>query len=302
MKPASHLKRAGRAALQWRLLVLWTGFLLVPTLFLAIPVWRVLGTALDHSVHATALARQFDALGAFDMIAAFGRDSGMIGTAGVLALLVTLALSPLLSGMAITAVCAATPLRFGPLMTGAFAQYGRMARMLVWSAVPLGIAAALGGWIVKWVGKHNGAAIVEDDAALATMPATGAALLLFAVAHVTVEAGRAVLATEPQRTSAVKAWWAGVRFLLRRAVAAMGSWFIVALVGLALAGTLTVLRLQLPPLGAGATLLGLVLVQAPALCLAWSRQARLFALVALMPGVPAAVDVRAPAAALAGTV
>jgi hypothetical protein len=111
-----------------------------------------------------------------------------------------------------------------------------------------------------------------------------------------------VLATQPQRTSAVKAWWAGVRFLVRRPVAVLGSWLVVGLVGGALAAVLAIVRLQVPPLGAGAMALGLVLVQAAALCLAWSRQARLFALVALMPAVPAPAACRAPAAAPVGAV
>lgn len=283
MNPVRPFVNAVRTALQWRLLVLWTGLLLVPTLLMAIPLWRLLGGALDHSVHATVLAQRLDALGAFDLIAVLTRASGTLGTAGLLSLLLTLALAPLLSGMAVTAARAATPARFGHLVTGAFTQYGRMVRMLVWSIVPLGAAVALGGWIVGLVKLRNQAAIVESEAAFASMLGTAAAVLLFALAAATVDAGRAVLAAEPRRTSAVKAWCSGVRLMARRPLAALGGWAVIAVAGLVLAAACTVLRIQVPPIGAGAVALGLVLTQVAALCLAWSRQARLFALVALLP-------------------
>lgn len=294
MKSTSHLfLRAARMALQWRLLVLWSALLLVPTLVLALPLWRILGGALDHSVHAAVLAQHLDALAAFDLVAVLKRESGALETGGVLSLLLTLALSPLLSGMAVTAVRAPAPPGFGALVTGALALYGRMARMLVWSAVPLGAALAIGGALVAWIGTRNDAATIETDAAL----------LLFALAQATVDAGRAVLVLEPQRTSAVKAWWAGLRLVRRRPLASLGGWFAVALVGTVLAGVCAVVRIGVPPLGAGPIVVGLVLGQAAGLCLAWSRQARLFVLVALgrasaartaFPIYPAATAERIP--------
>jgi hypothetical protein len=290
MKPVHSFLYAVRTALQWRLLMLWTGLLLVPTLVMAVPVWQLLGGALDHSVHASALARKLDALAAFDLIAVFNRAGGMLGTAGILSLLLTLALSPLLSGMAVTAARTATPAGFGQLLTGAFSQYGRMVRMLVWSSVPLGAAVALGAWIASVIDLRNQSAIVESEAQFASMLGTAAAVLLFALATATVDAGRAVLAAEPRRTSAVKGWWTGVRLVVRRPLATLGGWLGIAAVGLVLAAGCALLRVQLPPLGAGTVIAGLVLTQAAALCLAWSRQARLFALVALL-AVPAPLRV-----------
>lgn len=272
---------AARAALQWRLLVLWSALLLVPTAMLALPVWRLFGGALDHSAHAATLAHQVDALGAFDLIAMFRSESGVVETAGALALIVTLLLAPLLSGMAVTAVRAATPAGWRQLVAGALALYGRMARMLAWSAVPLGAALALGGWILHLVATHNQDALTESAAGTATLWGRVAAFALFAIAHATVDAGRAVLAAEPRRTSAVKAWWRGLGLLWRRPIALLGAWCAVGAAGLLVAGACALLRIQVAPLGAGAIVLGLVLTQCAALGLAWSRQARLFALVAL---------------------
>ena len=51
----------------------------------------------------------------------------------------------------------------------------------------------------------------------ATNVATAVSLVLFVwLAHVTVEAGRAHLAAEPERKSALLAWWSGVRLAVRR--------------------------------------------------------------------------------------
>ncbi len=46
--------RASRAALQWRLLLLWLGLLLIPTVVAVIPLWRTLSASLDQAVHAAA--------------------------------------------------------------------------------------------------------------------------------------------------------------------------------------------------------------------------------------------------------
>jgi hypothetical protein len=274
--------RAARAALQWRLLILWSALLLIPTAVLALPVWGLLGVALDHSVQAGTLAQRFDALSAFDLLAVVRRESYALNTAGLLSLVLTLALAPLLSGLTITAARATAPAGFRLLFTGALGQYGRMVRMLVWSAIPLGLALAVGGAIVKLVGRHNLSVLTEDEAGMASMAAMGVALVLFWLAHTTVDAGRAVLALEPQRTSAVKAWWRGLRLVNRRPLVTFGPCLVLLLAGLAVAAVLALLRIRVAPLGAGAIILGVVLTQLAALALAWSRQARLFALYALM--------------------
>ena len=300
------IPRAAGAALQWRLLLLWSACLLVPTAVLALPVWQMLGGALDHSVHATALARQLDAFTVADLSAVIGRNGAMLNTAGLLALLVTLLLSPLLSGFVLIAArvrlqthgaaCAG----FGQLMTGALAAYGRMLRLLLWSVVPLGIALAAGGQVMDFATRHNATALTETDAHLASRLALVVALLLFGLAHATVDAGRAMLALEPQRTSAVKAWWRGLRLLVRRPLATLGSYLVLGLVGLAVAGALGVARINLAPLGATMAVLGFLVTQLAALVLAWMRSARLFALIDVAASRVERVAVPATLSAQAG--
>ena len=48
--------------------------------------------------------------------------------------------------------------------------------------------------------------------------------LLFALVCATLDAGRAVLAAEPLRKSAVLAWWRGVRLMGARPLSSFGSW------------------------------------------------------------------------------
>ena len=80
-------------------------------------------------------------------------------------------------------------------------------------------------------------------------------------------------------------WWAGVKLVARWPLATLGAWRIIGVVGIALAAALGLLRAHVPALGIGTIVLGFLLTQAAALILAWSRAARLYALMALQTGV-----------------
>ena len=111
--------------------------------------------------------------------------------------------------------------------------------------------------------------------------------LLVLVAHATLDAGRAVLALDRRRTSAVLAWIDGMRLFRRRPFAALGVYLAVSALGLGLAAALAVARLNLPALGAGSFFGGLLLTQLAVLVLAWMRCARLFVLMELARGAGA---------------
>ncbi len=102
-----------------------------------------------------------------DLIANTGRNGAAISQAAIAGIILTLLLSPLLSGLVVTAARAPAPAGFGPLLTGAFSEYGRMLRMLLWSIVPLGVALAIGAGALKLADKHAAKAILEADADLA---------------------------------------------------------------------------------------------------------------------------------------
>jgi hypothetical protein len=271
--------RASRAALQWRLLLLWAGLLLIPAIVAVIPVWRTLGASLDQAIHAAALAQQLDLMTVADLAANASRNGAAISQAAIAAIVLTLLLSPLLSGLVVTAARAPAPPGFGALLTGAFSEYGRMLRMLLWSIVPLGVALAIGAGALKLADRHAATAILEADADLARHLALLLAGVLFLLACATLDAGRAALAVDRRRTSAVKAWWRGLGMLRRRPLACLAIYLVITVLGLALYALLGVARLNLAGPGPLAIAAGLLATQLAALALAWMRSARLFALI-----------------------
>jgi hypothetical protein len=277
----SAVPRAARSALQWRLLLLWVLGMLIPSAILGLTMWNMLSTHLDYSVRAAEIARQLDLTVLSDLLVIHGKNSMAFNNAALLALIVTLLIAPLLSGMAATAARAGTVLGFGGLTAGAIAEYPRMFRMQLWSIVPLGIAAALGGAAMEAAADHGKTVLLEADADLWSMLAMIATALVLALAHATLDAGRAALAIERRRTSAVKAWWSGCKMLARRPVATLGVYFMISAAGLALASALVVGRINV----AGANVFGfiaaLLLVQLTVAVIGWMRSARLFALIEL---------------------
>jgi hypothetical protein len=281
LRPA--LRAAGNA-LQWRLLLWWALLLLLPAIVAALPFWQMLSANLDHSVYAAQLAARLDMVAIADIAgSARERWAPALGTGGIAALVLTLLLSPLLSGMTIAAARqpAAQRLGMSALLAGGAQEYARMLRMLVWAVVPLGIAAMLGGVAFNAAGKAAEAAILESTAQRASWIATALAALLMLVVHATIDAGRAVFGSERRRKSAVLAWWGGVRLLLRRPLALLGTYLAITALGLAAAALLALARIQVPALGAGGTVAAFALAQLAVLVLGWMRAARLFALMAL---------------------
>ncbi len=273
--------RALRPALQWRLLLLWLLGLLLPALAASLPVWRMFGAAFDRSVGATSYARQLDLAALTDLASLHPQFAAALGSGAVVALAMTLLLSPLLTGAAITAARAPAPLGFAALAAGGVQEYGRLLRTLLWAIVPLGLAAFLGGIAGDAAADHAASSVLETSADNARLGATVVTAVLLLLAHATLDLGRAKLALERRRSSAVLAWLAGLRLLARRPLAILGFYLGVTIVGLGLAGLLAVARINVPALGAGSFLAGLVLAQLAVLVLAWMRCARLFGLIEL---------------------
>jgi hypothetical protein len=278
MKLHTNLKNAARAALQWRLLLIWLGAVLLPTLLLALPFWNALSGALDHSVRAPELARALDVAALTDVMSEMNRNAVAVQAGGLSAIVLALLLSPFLTGVITTAGRAQETARWRELFTGGVAEYPRMLRMLLWSIVPLGVAFALGGALAEAAEDYVQGATLAADAARWTMAANIATAILVLLANLTLDAGRAQLAIDRRRTSAVKAWWWGVKLLLRRPGAMLGAYAVLTVGGLLLAALLAVARLQVQ--GSNGLLLAaaFVLAQLVALAVAWMRAARLFAL------------------------
>jgi hypothetical protein len=130
-------------------------------------------------------------------------------------------------------------------------------------------------------GKSAESAVLESDANHVMHIAMALAALAFALMHATIDAGRALLANERRRRSAIVAWWGGVKLLVRRPFSMLGVYVAITGVGLLLAGLLALARLQVPALGTGGTMGAVLLTQLAVLVLGWMRSARLFAMMAL---------------------
>lgn len=278
MKLTTNLKNASRAALQWRLLVIWLAAMLLPTLLFAAPVWSSLSGILDQSVRAPELAKALDVLALADIMGELKRNSVALQAGGLAALAATLLLSPFLTGVITTAGRAQETPRFRELFAGAMHEYPRMFRMLLWGVVPLGLALAIGGALTGGAEDIANKASLESVAGNWTLAANLGAALLVALASLTLDAGRAQLAIDRRRTSAFKAWWWGVKLLLRRPGAVLGSYALLSIAGLLLAGLLALARLNVAGSNGLLLLAGFLLAQLLVLAMGWMRTARLFAL------------------------
>jgi hypothetical protein len=275
--------RAARGALQWRLLLWWALLLLLPTAVAALPMWRLLSAGLDHSVYAARLAERLDMIAFADLVgAAREHYASALSAGGLVATALTLLLSPLLSGMAVAAARAPQPLGMGALLAAGAQAYPQLARMLVWAAVPLGGAVVLGAGAYGLADMVAETALREADAERAAHLALLATTVLLLLAHATVDVGRAVLAADRRRTSAVGAWLHGCDLLMRRPLALLGAYLAVTAIGLALAALLAFARTRVPALGPAGTIAAVALAQLVVLVLGWMRGARLFALAALV--------------------
>ena len=268
---------AVRRALQWRLPVLYGAALLLPLVILVAPAWIVLDAQLSYSVHAATLAQQLDLSAMTDLLAS-GKQHALAAHMALCAARACTALAaPLLTGATVAAARSDTPLPFGALLAGGMADYARMARMLLWSAVVLGAALWLGSWL-RALAQHDDA-LLPTDGELARHAANAATVALAWAALATVDAGRAVLAADRRRTSALRAWWQGIALLRRQPLAAIGSYAVLGLAGFGVAGLLGLARLHFPTGQLPGDIAAFVLTQVIALVLAWFRAARLFALV-----------------------
>lgn len=278
--PLAACLLGARSALRWRLLLWWALLLALPTLVGALPVWRLLAENLDYSPFAARLAQQLDLLSIADLSTAAREHhvNGLAGGAGV-ALVLTLLLSPLLAAMA---AASQQRLAFGALLAAGAHGYLRMLRMLVWAIVPLGVAALLGSLAAHAAERVGDAAVLQADADRANHLAQLAALLLALLVHATLDTGRALLAAEQHRRSAVRAWFGGCRRLVRRPLALFGTYALLTVPGMLVAGALLLARLHVPALGVAGSVASGVLTALPVLVLGWMRGARLLALMELV--------------------
>lgn len=276
-----------RHAAQWRLLLWWLLALWVPTLLVALPVGSALQALWGQSPQAAAIAAGGNLPLFADALMGLDEAMGGIGIASLFALALTLLLSPWLAGMVVASIRAGRKLRMGELLHGGFAEYGRMFRSLLWSIVPLGVAIGLGMAAIHLGTKDADKAILASDTERGELIGTIVLIALFVFAHMTVEAGRAWFGADAGLRSAVRAWWRGLKLVLRRPLASLIVYLGTSLFGYVVAALIGLWRFNVSGAGFGGFLLGLLLTQLAIVFLAWGRIGRLYGFAELAGAKPA---------------
>ncbi|GAA3921135.1 hypothetical protein GCM10022229_13520 [Luteimonas lutimaris] len=288
------------AALQWRLLLLWLLATLVPALLAVLPLGDALQAQFGHSFHAGEIASGQRMGLLLQGLGNIGQhSSGVVFTSLLAASVPMLLLAPFLPAMIVASLRAGRRLGFAELVAGGCGQYWRMLRMLLWSIVPLGTALVFAGAVTGFATKSTEHAILAADVESAFRLALCAAALVFVVLHASVEAGRGWLGADAGLRSVLRAWWRGLKLLVRRPLATLGVYLGATVLSLLVALLFAWLRLRLDGPGTGAYLLGILLTQGIVLALAWGKIARLYGLADL--AADAAARTQPTPAAPAGT-
>jgi hypothetical protein len=285
-----------KSALQWRLLLLWIIATLLPVLLVATPLWATLQAQFGHSLYAADIAAGRNVPLLVQGLMKVGEHLDWLGVSLGATTVLMLLLSPWLTGMVVASLRAGRRLGFGELVHGGLSEYGRMLRMLLWSVIPLGIAAAIGGGVIGALAKSTEQAILASEVDSASRIGLVVAVVVFVLAHATVEAGRGWLGADSGLRSVVKAWWRGCKLLLKRPLATLLVYLVASLAGYGLALLFAWLRVRVDGAGMGAFVLSLLLGQAIVAMLAWGRIARVYGMADLAADRMAREATMAPAA------
>jgi hypothetical protein len=267
-----------RAAVQWRLLLLWLLIMLLPATVVALPLWHVLGGLLDNSVHAAEWAQHFSSMMFADVAFTLGDHAEWLGGAAIAGLLLILLLSPFINGMIVGSGRAGRVLGFSALLQNGLIEYGRMFRVMLWSLVPY--ALMLWEWKagMSMSGKYADKAVLESQADLYAHVMQVLMAIVFVLVQSIVESARAAFIADVTLRSATRAMWRGIRQLIRQPVKTLSFYVLVTLVGAVLASLFGVARIHATAFGWFGFPFALLLGQLIVVTIGWMRTARLFAL------------------------
>lgn len=273
------LARATRARL---LLVLALASALPAALF-TVPAWRFLASRLDRALGADALSHGLSAAVLPDLTRSLegAVPLGAMQWGLVTALVAALVIAPVVAAAVVAEAGSLHSLSWRGLLSATGDRWGRMARMALVAALPLGIAGggvALLAWLAHRAGER---ALTEAAAASAQRWAIAGAVVLLFLAHLTLDAGRAWMVARPGRRSAFLAWVAGSWLLLRRPLRTLSLGLAGGLLGPGLGLAVMALRERLPAGPAWATVAGVLLAQVAAAAVGWGRAVRVAALAEL---------------------
>lgn len=268
------------AGLHWRLWVLWIIATLACALVAAIPICGWLAEQFNHSVHAADIAAGKAPMLMLDATMARHAPLAVLMESTWVATFLMLLLSPLLAGAAVAGLRNRNA-GFAELLQGGVAHYGPMLRLLLWSAVPLGLALLVLSILLGMNEAAHEDAVIAADASTGRKIALAIGGLVLVLAHASIEAGRGWLAADGRLRSALRAWWRGLRLLAKRPIAVLAVYLLTTLLALAFAAAMLALRQRIGVSGTGGFLLALLAGGLVPAALAWGRIARLSGMQAL---------------------
>ncbi|HEX3764466.1 MAG TPA: hypothetical protein VHW23_37480 [Kofleriaceae bacterium] len=280
MTTLAIIGRAMRRALQWRLLVLSPIALAAAALATLVPFISFFGGLLDHSPRWHELSPALDSAALAQLTKALMTPAAAELTTGIeTSLVLAVLFAPLLAGAALVVAETRARPRLRALVSGAAGYYGRLLRMQIAALLPLVVAVILVSIVVAWSsGAADRATSVAEVHTSTRIGWLVSAIVVF-IAQLVIDAGRARLAAEPGRRSALFALGAGIKLVVKRPLRAAAVGLSATVVALLAAAVLLVLRQQIAQSGFVALLLAVVLAQLAVAAIAWGHAARLCGLV-----------------------
>src|SRR5690606_20708244 len=145
--------------------------------------------------------------------------------------LLILLLAPWLTGIVVASLRAGRRLGSAELAAGGPSDYRRVLGMLLGSVLQIGLANLLRGGVLGALPAGTEDAILASEVESATRIGLIVMVVLGVLAHVTVEAGRGWLGADPALRSVVRAWWRGLKLLLRRPLATLLVYVVTCVAG-----------------------------------------------------------------------
>lgn len=285
-----------RAGVSWRLILLWILVTSISTACLGLPIGQILAQKLDHSVHAAEWAQRLDVLMIFDLGYAEQSELPAISGSAELTALLLFILIPLLNAAFVASARAVTPLRLGELIRQSLRQYGPMFRMMFMALLPLIIAGVVEWATMKGVKHYGEHAILAADVDHLKWAALAVSALVFVWANATIDAGRASLALHPDKRSAIKAWWRGLKLVVRHPLRSLALYIVITGIAAILLALIGAVRLHMSATSSWGFLLAVLVTQLLVAVTAWMHYARLFGMLELTRALHAAQSTREQAA------
>jgi hypothetical protein len=295
MRILSIIGRAMRRALQWRLLLLSPVVLWAVALAALIPLLGFLAGLFNYSTRWGELTEALDSAALAGLAKAMMTPAAAGIQAGIVTSLVLVVLvAPFLAGAALVATESDARPRFRALLSGAGGYYGRMLRLEMFALLPLAVARIIAGIAMAWASAASDRATSEAATRTSYRLAVLIAVIAVFLAQLVADAGRARLAAESHRRSALFALGAGIKLVVKRPLEALAVGVSTTLASLAAAAVLLVIRQQITQSGGVSLLLAFGFAQLAVAAIAWGHAARLCGLVEIARALEAAPAVRPP--------